>query len=310
MPKKLTTEQFIARANTIHGHKYDYSQVNYENNSSPVKIICIVHGEFTQMPYAHIGKNKQGCPKCANNVVLGNYEFIARATEVHGVFYDYSKVQYVNQSKKVIIVCPYHGAFEQSPYSHLNGRGCFKCYGSEKITNSIFVERAVKIHGERYDYSDVNCNGIENKVIIKCKIHGYFEQSLHSHLNGNGCPSCAKHYYGRITNGERLIIDFLENNKIKYIHQYHFNDCRYKNRILIFDFYLPNNNSIIEFNGCQHYEPVSVFGGYEQFIKQQEKDKIKRNYCTTKGIKLLEVPYWKINDIDPILRNELYVLSS
>ena len=64
MPKKLTREEFIKRSREIHGDKYDYSKVDYVNNSTRVCIICPEHGEFWQTPYGHM--KGQGCFKCGN----------------------------------------------------------------------------------------------------------------------------------------------------------------------------------------------------------------------------------------------------
>ena len=110
MPKKLTTEEFIEKARGVHGDKYDYSKVNYINSKTKIYIICPIHGEFEQTPSNHLHKNKpQGCPKCKKNKLrliksLTSEEFIAKAIEIHGNKYDYSKVKYINARKKVIMI--------------------------------------------------------------------------------------------------------------------------------------------------------------------------------------------------------------
>lgn len=117
-------------------------------------------------------------------------EFIERAKKVHGDKYDYSKVEYVNNNTKVCIVCPIHGEFWQRPGDHMLGRGCRFCYGNEKMTNVIFIEKARKIHGDKYDYSKIEYNGNKSKVCIICSEHGEFWQRPNDHLTGYGCPYC------------------------------------------------------------------------------------------------------------------------
>lgn len=123
---------------------------------------------------------------------LTTKEFIERAREVHGDKYDYSKVNYINQHSKVCIICPIHGEFWQIVQIHLMGHGCPKCSGNGKLSYEEFVERARKIHGDKYDYSKVKFNSILDKVTIICPIHGEFTQVANDHLQGNGCQKCAK----------------------------------------------------------------------------------------------------------------------
>ena len=103
---KLSNEEFTIKAKEIHGNKYDYSKVDYVNNRTKVCIICPEHGEFWQTPYKHL--NKQGCPRCYGNIKSNTEEFIAKAREVHGNKYDYSKVEYSGCENKVCIICPEH----------------------------------------------------------------------------------------------------------------------------------------------------------------------------------------------------------
>ena len=132
MPNKLTQEQFIKKARDIHGDKYDYSKVKYVNVNTKVCIICPEHGEFWQTPLVHLYGGGCGCKECRKKKLNEKFKFdletfIKKARDIHGDKYDYSKVVYVNSHTPVTIVCPEHGEFEQMPYSHLNGRGCYKC---------------------------------------------------------------------------------------------------------------------------------------------------------------------------------------
>ena len=185
---RITTENFIKKARKAHGDKYDYSKVEYKGTHTKVCIICQEHGEFLQTPHNHL--HSQGCLACSGRKQLTTEEFIRRAKEVHGDKYDYSKVEYVNKSTKVKIICPIHGEFEQIPDNHLHGHGCHKCVNCKQLTTEEFIHRAKEVHGDKYDYSKVEYINSHTKVKIICPIHGEFEQEPNSHLEGKGCPNC------------------------------------------------------------------------------------------------------------------------
>lgn len=125
-------------------------------------------------------------------------EFIRRARLIHGDRYDYSKVVYINNYTKIIIICPIHGEFEQSPKKHLYGRGCSKCNGGVKYSLNKFISLASKLHKNEQGQPKYSYNYIEEyvnsktKVPIFCSInnHGIFYQSPSKHLTGEGCPKC------------------------------------------------------------------------------------------------------------------------
>ncbi|MUG97110.1 hypothetical protein F7734_34180 [Scytonema sp. UIC 10036] len=124
--QRHTQSTIIDKFREAHGDRYDYSKVVYKRIDIKVTIICPVHGDFEQDPKAHI--NGSGCVKCANeNQTLTLLEFVEKARATHGDKYDYSEVRYVNHATKVTIVCPQHGAFEQTPSNHIRKSGCPAC---------------------------------------------------------------------------------------------------------------------------------------------------------------------------------------
>ena len=130
----VSKDDFISKANKIHNNKYDYSKVEYVNTMTDVCIICPEHGEFYQRPNNHL--NGKGCRKCSNErhkfiQTSTTKEFIEKSNNIHNKKYDYSKVCYCNQFKKVCIICPKHGEFWQTPKSHLRGQGCPICKSSK-----------------------------------------------------------------------------------------------------------------------------------------------------------------------------------
>lgn len=128
---------------------------------------------------------------------LTTEEFILRAKGVHGDKYDYSKANYIKAKTKIIIICPIHGEFEQTPTTHINKKyGCYKCGDILKRKNQLsnkneFINKAILIHGNTYDYSLTNYNGAKNKVEIICKEHDIFNTTPDNHIHRHGgCPIC------------------------------------------------------------------------------------------------------------------------
>lgn len=187
--QRITKEVFISRSTIVHKGRYDYSKVDWKGATKAVCIICPVHGEFQQIARNHMQGN--GCQKCFATPKSNTMEFIRKAQAIYGDRYDYGKVEYKGNKEKVCIICPEHGEWWMSPNNHLRGHRCPVCYGTPKHTNEAFITMARKIHGDRYDYSNIEYKGNKEKVNIICPQHGDFWQSPQSHLNGNGCAVCS-----------------------------------------------------------------------------------------------------------------------
>lgn len=187
--QRITKEIFIERSTLKHKARYDYSKVDYQGLDVPVTIICPVHGEFQQLPSGHMYGN--GCPMCFGSPKSNTEEFIRKAKEIYRDQYDYSKVDYKGNKEKVCITCPEHGEFWMSPNNHLRGHRCPGCFGTPKLTTEQFIAQAKEVHGNRYDYSKVNYQGLTKKVCIICREHGEFWTSPATHLKGHECPACS-----------------------------------------------------------------------------------------------------------------------
>jgi hypothetical protein len=119
-------------------------------------------------------------------------EFNKKSAIIHNNYFDYSLVDYKKSNIKVKIICPIHGIFEQRPNDHLSGQGCGLCNGNNKLPIPKIIERANKIHNNRYDYSLFTKYTNQKTIIdIICPIHGIFQQKINNHLNGKGCKYCA-----------------------------------------------------------------------------------------------------------------------
>jgi len=284
----VTTEIFIKKAKEKHGDKFDYTSVNYISQKEKIKIICPIHGDFLMEPRNHL-RSKSGCDKCKSNIKKTNVEFIEKVNKIHNNKYDYTNTEYINKYSKIKIICPIHGEFNTEARYHLSGYGCQKCgwtktgdFKRDSTTN--FINKAKIIHGNKYDYSLVDYINQRTKIKIICPTHGVFEQEPIKHLKACGCKQCSE------SKGEKIIRQYLENNNINYLPQHKFNDCKYKNT-LPFDFYLPEYNICIEFNGLQHYKPVNYWGGIDTLKKIKIRDKIKKEYCLSNNIKLIIIRY-------------------
>jgi hypothetical protein len=187
-----TLEEWIIEANKLHKNKYNYSKVVYTNGKTKISIICQEHGEFNQTPNDHLQRN--GCPKCGGTYKYTTGEWIVEARKKHGNIYDYSSVVYVDAQTKVLIICRKHGAFSQTPNSHLQGHGCSRCAGNYIYTTEEWVTEAKKIHSDRYDYSKTVYTNAKTNVIIICLLHGEFHQTADHHTRGNGCPRCGRKF--------------------------------------------------------------------------------------------------------------------
>lgn len=191
--RSRTTKEFITESNARHDDYYSYQKTRYSRGDSKVIITCPKHGDFEQVASSHLAGS--GCRVCRGERKTD--EFICKAKNRHGDSYLYSKVKYARWSTPVTITCPEHGDFEQRPDHHLAGKGCIKCGKTARLTTSEFIDKAVQVHGEKYDYSEARYVNGKALIAIKCPEHGRFKQRATNHLTGNGCSLCPAEYrYG------------------------------------------------------------------------------------------------------------------
>ena len=208
-------------------------------------------------------------------------DFINEYVNKHGKLkYFFDESTFINSHTPIRIICPKHGEFWKSPKNIMN-YDCIKCSyelrgNNFKYTTEEFIEKAKKIHGDKYDYSKVNYNGAKIKVCIICPEHGEFWQIPNDHLCNKGCKLCNESHL------EKKAKQILTENNIKYIYQYR---PSWLNKQSL-DFYLPDYNIAIECQGKQHFN----LGGWSKnfdFNKQINIDIKKYNLVTNNNIKLL-----------------------
>jgi len=283
-------KSFVKKAIKSHGYKFEYPS-QYVNQNTAINIKCPIHGLFTQRPAEHL-KSTFGCPQCAREShgkthLLSHDQFVKKARKIHGRKYSYPE-RYKASLQQLGIQCRKHGVFKQTPNNHLNGHGCRFCQAEDsaervRLSHDEFVARARKIHGKRFEYPEKYHASIQ-PIVIVCTKHGRFKQTPNTHLGGAGCPKCMESL------GERRIARMLEVLKINHESQKKFSDCVDK-RPLRFDFWLPDFNVLIEYDGPQHFESKEYFGGKCNFESTIRRDRIKSCYAQKKKIRLIRVKY-------------------
>lgn len=298
--KNINLTNFINKANIIHNNKYDYSKFEWIFSKENSIIICPIHGEFLKSPVNHI--KGQGCPDCKklenkkDNYEKSKKRFFELAKEIHGDLYNYEKTNYINSSTKVTIICSIHGEFSMTPNRHTSGQqGCPNCAAINRIKNNTlstedFINKAKAIHGDIYDYSITNYINGKSEVDIVCRIHGKFTiKNAKKHISAErkqGCPHCK----GIISNGEKIIMEYLNNKNISYFYNSILTkkDDYLKNKP--FDFILNDYKTIIEFDGSQHFEKKFNMNDKDLELRKiidETKDKLANFY----GYKVFRIKY-------------------
>lgn len=212
---------------------------------------------------------------------LTTKDFIERSIKSHTIKYDYSKVNYTKGSDKVTIICPKHGEFQQVARTHMDGSNCPECakellHKRFACTTDEFIEKAKKVHGDKYDYSKVNYNKNFEKVCIICPEHGEFWQTPNDHLDNHGCPKCKDK---KTSERLRLTRDkFITKANIVHNNFYNYDKVVYNRnneKVIITcpihgDFEMTPNGHL-NGQGCPKCYHDSKFLTTEEFIKKANK---------------------------------------
>lgn len=298
--RTITQEKFIERMKIVNPKIKILEE--YINNRTKIRYCCECGIEATAKPGFLLNGGK--CMNCgristAKKGKITHEQFVERMYEVNPNI----KIlgEYVDCRTNVKFLCVCGDENYALPFVLLRGGLCKKCgikKAQKSMTNSNedFIERMYKVNPQIEILEEYKGTHIKLKYRCECGSINY--STPHILLAGHKCPFCKKNY------GENKVLDFLQNNKINFIRQYTFNDCKYKG-VLFFDFYLTKENICIEYDGEQHYRAVAYFGGEEDFKERQIRDGIKNDYCNKNNINLIRIPYWDFDNIHTILSEKL-----
>lgn len=298
MGKKYTDED---RKRIVEERGYELLEISREKKNNRTFIFITVkcpEGHTSKMKWDNFQQNKN-CKYCANNVTF-SYEYVKKYIESFG--YKLLSGEYENGKSVLTVVCSEGHEYQTTMLRFKNQESrcpiCSRKKASEKRKHDYnFIKEMIGIYG--YELLSTEYKDVKSPLLIKCPNGHEFEMSFDKFNNSNHrCTKCSE------SKGEREVRIFLDKYKIKYIIQHRFDDCRFY-YTLPFDFYLPDYNYCIEFDGEQHFEIFKYFGGLDKFIDTKIRDTVKNEYCKNNNIKLIRIPYWDFNKIEEILKREL-----
>lgn len=268
----------------------------YINGSTKVLCKCKIDGhEWMALPSALL--RGEGCPKCYGYITEKEF----RDNLLHKDCNIVLSGKYLGSKTKTKFRCLIDGhIWETTPYHILHNSGCPMCANRKQSERQTFsheeyIKRLNTVTNNIIPLEEYIQNGIP--ILHKClKCNHEWSVSPYSLLTDyTGCPKC------NCTKGENRIIRFLEDNCIDYIFQKKFEDLKNIN-FLYYDFYIPNLNSLIEYDGEFHYIDIFKNGSFEGV---KFRDKLKNEYAKNNNIKLIRIPYWDFDNIETILRTQL-----
>lgn len=296
MANILTQDEFEERIKKMHPTIKVIGK--YINNHTSVDCECLIcNTKFSAIPNNLFRGG--GCPNCYRG-----QSFIKKMNNINPNIEIIGK--YVDDKTNILCRCKIDGhEWSPKPYNLRNGRGCHKCgLKSKTRTTEEFINIMKEVNPD-VEIIGEYVNSYTN-ILCRCKNDGYEWNALPTNLlRGTGCPLCSS------SKGEKRILKWLNDNNILNISQKEYDGLiGLGGGNLTYDFYLPEYNILIEYQGIQHLEPIDFLGkgkewAEQQFEKQKEHDRIKREYASNNKITLLEIWYYDFNNIETILNNKL-----
>lgn len=297
--RRISNKEFLDKLEIAHNGNI-VALENYVNAKTKIKFKCLKDGYIWKSePYRVM--NGTGCPMCTNHIKKTEDDFIQMLSERNPDVELVSK--YKSMHERALFKCKVCNYEWETTPCHLvtkhHATRCPKCYGKIVPTTTEFIEKIYKINPNIEILDDY----IDSKTKLKCRCllcNGIFYMKPSHLISGHGCRHCT------CSIGEDKIRHFLDEHNIQYESQKFFEDLKgIRGRVLTFDFYLPQFNLLIEFQGKQHEKPIKYFGGKDSFEIQQEHDRRKREYSKLHNINLLEIWYYDINKIEEIMTKAL-----
>ena len=279
---KKTDVQFQQEVHALVGDEYVFLDT-YVNNYTKIRVKHNKCGNvYGVQPNNFIHGNR--CPFCSSSAKKTDTQFCQEVYILVGNEYIFID-SYVNAMTKLRVRHNKCGnVYEVAPSTFLSGYRCPYCAGLAKKTDKEFKHEVYTLVGNEYVFLDTYVNSY-TKLKVKHDVCGnIYEVKPNSFLSGKRCPFCNS------PKGETIINKILDKLGINYEYQKTFPDLK-DGRLLSYDFYIPDQNILIEYQGIQHYQPVDIFGGETTFKKQQKHDQMKLDYAKEHGYNLIAVPY-------------------
>lgn len=204
-PHAIDFDEFVRRAKDVWGDRFEYFRESYETyKESKTEIRCLKHDvKFTVTPSNHVTNDYGGCPECLKewrksfgiSCRTKINDFTKDCNRIHNNRYDYSKVVYENNHKKVEIICPDHGSFWQTPSDHkLGGYGCPTCGGYSFWGSKIYTTAEAYLYmmliecketGEEFFKIGVSINPIQRSKQIQIDTQNYYRVLPLHFVKGN-----------------------------------------------------------------------------------------------------------------------------
>ena len=296
-------------------------------SGAKIHVKCDYCGKEFDITYAHYHRKPEddksiACQGCTGKKLAlkslhkrqeESYEIINDFCDKYGYKLITQKDEIINNQSLIRYECPIHGIVETRVTSIKQNKICYGCSRKNALRNKSkttlkdrqekHYARALEIANDKgYKLLSSKTDITKNTDYIRyeCPIHGEHSMRVANFLWGKGCPECA-HIESK---GEKAVKKMLKKSDVEFIQEKSFTDCRDKHA-LPFDFYLPDLNTCIEYDGEQHYFNIKYFGNSLESV--QEHDRIKTKYCEDNGIKLIRIPYWEYDNIESILTTELNI---
>ena len=291
----------------VEENNYNFIEfIKFDKLNSIIKIWCKnpMHEPY-KINFSYFRKNAR-CKECnyekARERYAYSYKYVKEYIESFG--HKLISKEYKNSRSELEISCPNKKHKSYKTTLMLFKKSKYKCpecrsehLGDWKRLNYNCVKDYIESFG--YKMISTHYRTARDKIIIQCQnSHEPYKTTYDKFKQGYRCPHCSQ------PKGEKYIEEILNIHNIQYETQYKFKDCKLY-RTLPFDFYLPDYNCCVEFDGRQHYEIIKYFGGLDRFIDTKIRDTIKTEYCKNNNIKLIRIPYWEMKDIENILINKL-----
>lgn len=247
------------------------------------------------------GRKSMGCPECKRldkiqvNINKIDYDDICKYVESYDHIILSTRDSYRGLGTTLPILCLKCGKLEYIPYARFRKR-------VHKCQNCIAIRRYNRVLTKCLDLGytllDDSISGTKDPIHMICSKGHQISPSYDSFIDkDHGCDKCL------MSKGERRIERYLRSHHIDYISHYRDHNLIYKKH-LEFDFYLPQYDYYIEYDGIQHYEPIDAFRGQSGFDDLKIKDNLKDDYCNRNSLHLIRIPYWDYDNIESILDKE------